>query len=558
MLRGEDTNTFNLAKQRKIKEALALLMDVDASQVSIQSIENATATAIASAQWPRRSASGDTVGSSSSFPASKGSSSNANDDDAATVRQVRRLMLQAAADAGRGKKQYKPVLKGDLALPGGPSWSALRRHIVAAGRSIVTLARLTVWSINKLAKHSKYDALLLLPLTFCCLQEFCDVGTLDSVVSGWEGEDETDVRMLERLLLLLDGDPGLALDPLPAGLGLERPLAEQLTALWEEPWARFRQAWSDGGGDLEQTFRAAAAEWRATGASATTPYAVRPRSDRSELVDDWIAEQPEGGSYAALMAQKELGSYFHPEPFCRAARKAEGAEREIRLPGHGLLEAVAALREGPAEAVLLHGCHWGRAELARRRARSGSIGFAQLLEGLDPGPDATAPTPLLRAVGQRYRAALIDEFQDTDPVQWRILRLAFPGDAHLLVMVGDPKQAIYRFRGGDLDTYRLARRSAARVLALQENRRSSAALIGSLNGLMAPAGLPRSGLPVPAVLGHEGAGIVEAVGAGVTHLQPGDRDAIVHVQPARSERHEIGVVFTLTHRSGRPGGKPRP
>ncbi|WIA10496.1 hypothetical protein OEZ85_010685 [Tetradesmus obliquus] len=42
-------------------------------------------------------------------------------------------MLQAAADTGRGKKQYKPVLKGDLALPGGPSWSALRRHIVAAG-----------------------------------------------------------------------------------------------------------------------------------------------------------------------------------------------------------------------------------------------------------------------------------------------------------------------------------------------------------------------------------------------------------------------------------------
>ncbi|AFY28090.1 LOW QUALITY PROTEIN: ATP-dependent exonuclase V beta subunit, helicase and exonuclease domain-containing [Cyanobium gracile PCC 6307] len=309
-----------------------------------------------------------------------------------------------------------------------------------------------------------------------------------------------DLGDLERLLLLLDGDPGLALDPLPPGLGLERPLAEQLTALWEEPWARFRQAWSDGGRELEQAFRAAAAQWRAAGASATTPYAVKPRNDRSELVDAWLAQQPEGGSYAALMAQKELGSYFHPDPFCRMARKVEGTEREIQLPDPGLLEAVAALREGPAEAVLLHGSHWGRAELARRRARSGSIGFAQLLEGLDPGPDATAPTPLLRAVGQRYRAALIDEFQDTDPVQWRILRLAFTGDAHLLVMVGDPKQAIYRFRGGDLDTYRLARRSAARVLALQENRRSTPALIGSLNALMAPAGLPRSDLPVPAVL----------------------------------------------------------
>jgi hypothetical protein len=42
-------------------------------------------------------------------------------------------MVQAAADSERGKKQYKPVYKGDLALPGGPSWSALRRHVVAAG-----------------------------------------------------------------------------------------------------------------------------------------------------------------------------------------------------------------------------------------------------------------------------------------------------------------------------------------------------------------------------------------------------------------------------------------
>lgn len=313
-----------------------------------------------------------------------------------------------------------------------------------------------------------------------------------------------DLEDLERQLLQLDADPGLALDPLPAGLSLERPLAEQLAALWEEPWARFRQAWSEGGRALEQGFRATAAEWRAGGAGATTPYAGRPRSDRSERVDAWLAEQPEGGDYAALMAQQDLGSYFHPDPFCRAARKAEGPERQIRLPDPGLLEAVAALREGPAEAVLLHGCHWGRAELARRRARSGSIGFAQLLEGLDPGPDATAPTPLLQAMGRRYRAALIDEFQDTDPLQWRILRLAFAGDAHLLVMVGDPKQAIYRFRGGDLDTYRLARRRAARVLALQENRRSSPELIGSLNALMGPAGLPRSGLPVPPVLARSG------------------------------------------------------
>ncbi len=308
-----------------------------------------------------------------------------------------------------------------------------------------------------------------------------------------------DLDDLERLLQLLDGDPGLVLDPLPEGLSLERPLVEQLETLWHQPWKRFRQTWAAQSQDLDQAFRATAGAWRAAGAGGTTPYAAKPRTDHCGRVGAWLAGQDATGSYAAVRAEKELGGYFHPETFCRVARSVEGPERDIRLACPDLLEAVAALREGPAEAVLLHGCHWGRAELARRRARSGSIGFAQLLEGLDPGPEATAPTPLLRAVGERYRAALIDEFQDTDPVQWRILRLAFADDAHLLVMVGDPKQAIYRFRGGDLETYRRARRSAARVLALQENRRSSPALIDGLNKLMAPAGLPRSFLPVPAV-----------------------------------------------------------
>ena len=304
---------------------------------------------------------------------------------------------------------------------------------------------------------------------------------------------------LERLLEMLDGDPGLVLDPLPEGLELERPLVDQLETLWHQPWRHFKQAWALQGQALDQALRDAAGQWRAAGASSTTPYAVKPRTDHCGLVEAWLAGQDTGGSYAAVRGEKELGGYFHPDTFCRVARAVEGPERDIRPPCPDLMEAVAALRDGPAEAVLLHGCHWGRAELARRRARSGSIGFAQLLEGLDPGPDATAPTPLLRAVGERYRAALIDEFQDTDPVQWRILRLAFADDAHLLVMVGDPKQAIYRFRGGDLDTYRRARHSATHVLALQENRRSSPALIDSLNKLMAPAGLPRSFLPVPAV-----------------------------------------------------------
>jgi hypothetical protein len=100
VLRGEDTNTFNLAKQRKIREALALLMDVDAAQVTLQSIENATATAVAAARWPSRSVAGDMSGDGGSGSGSKDGSSNAGSTVEATFRHVGhpgRVVLQAAA-----------------------------------------------------------------------------------------------------------------------------------------------------------------------------------------------------------------------------------------------------------------------------------------------------------------------------------------------------------------------------------------------------------------------------------------------------------------------------
>ncbi len=316
---------------------------------------------------------------------------------------------------------------------------------------------------------------------------------------------------LEGLLSSLDGDPALQLDPLPSGFALEAPLAAQLEALWAEAWSRFQQLWSTHGRALEATFCASAAEWRSQGFKTTTPYNPKPRKDRCGLVDGWIAAQPPGGDYGATAgrgggAEGLLRDYFHPGAFLKVARGIEGRNASngdggagIALPERPLLEAVAQLLEGPAEALLLHACHWGRAELDRRRRQSGRLGFAQLLEGLDPG-DQTS-TPLLQAVGERYAVALVDEFQDTDPVQWRILARAFQPERHRLVMVGDPKQAIYRFRGGDLSTYLLAREAATAgggISSLTDNYRSSEALTAGLNGLMQP-GLRRTGLAVPPV-----------------------------------------------------------
>ncbi|MGC5198299.1 UvrD-helicase domain-containing protein, partial [Aphanothece microscopica] len=304
---------------------------------------------------------------------------------------------------------------------------------------------------------------------------------------------------LFAILQRLDGDPALQLDPLPPGIRADEALPPQLELLWQEAWERFGQRWAERGEALQADILSAAAEWRALGLRDTKPYAPRVSRDRHGEVSAWIGGMPPGGDYAATRRQDLLRTYFHPGSFLKVARLVDGPEPS--LPQRPLLEAIAAVMEGPAEAALLHAAHWGRAELRQRRERSGRVGFGQLLEGLDPGETAAAPGPLLQTVGERYAAALIDEFQDTDPIQWRILSQAFDPARHRLVLVGDPKQAIYRFRGGELATYRRAEaaaRDGGGVYALSDNYRSTPALVAALNALMAP-GLRRSDLPVPPV-----------------------------------------------------------
>ena len=95
--------------------------------------------------------------------------------------------------------------------------------------------------------------------------------------------------------------------------------------------------------------------------------------------------------------------------------------------------------------------------------------------------------PALRAtLREQYRACLIDEFQDTDPDQWRLFRTLFAeGDDHRLFLIGDPKQAIYAFRGANLETYFAATATARHHHTLETNYRSHPRLIEAFNALFA-------------------------------------------------------------------------
>ena len=111
------------------------------------------------------------------------------------------------------------------------------------------------------------------------------------------------------------------------------------------------------------------------------------------------------------------------------------------------------------------------------------LGFDDMLLNLYERLQAAGGAALARRLRELYAAALIDEFQDTDPLQYGIFRRLFHEGATPLFLVGDPKQAIYGFRSADLPTYLRARADARQHYTLAANQRSAPALLRALNGL---------------------------------------------------------------------------
>jgi exodeoxyribonuclease V beta subunit len=90
---------------------------------------------------------------------------------------------------------------------------------------------------------------------------------------------------------------------------------------------------------------------------------------------------------------------------------------------------------------------------------------------------------LIKAVEQQYSIALIDEFQDTDKTQWHIFSRLFASPKQALYLIGDPKQAIYKFRGADIHTYLSAKKQATQHYTLAHNWRSHPNLVAAINQL---------------------------------------------------------------------------
>jgi len=107
------------------------------------------------------------------------------------------------------------------------------------------------------------------------------------------------------------------------------------------------------------------------------------------------------------------------------------------------------------------------------------MGFDDLITNAYKAVKEDGEKILFKAVQKKYEAILVDEFQDTDKMQFEIFSYLFKGKPFF--MIGDPKQAIYRFRGGDIYAYLVAKKESKYQYTLEKNFRSQKRLLCALN-----------------------------------------------------------------------------
>ncbi|MCW2690325.1 MAG: exodeoxyribonuclease beta subunit, partial [Mycobacterium sp.] len=204
-----------------------------------------------------------------------------------------------------------------------------------------------------------------------------------------------------------------------------------------------------------------------------------------ESLDDLVAEIVDDLYLAHFGQQRDEPLLTHGEALKLAREVVRNPCTELR-PSHPQPGTEPAIRVDFANRVL--------AELERRKRRLGILGYDDLLSRLAAALESD-DSPARARMHQRWTIVMVDEFQDTDPVQWQVIDRAFSGRS-TLVLIGDPKQAIYAFRGGDIVTYLRAASTAGKRQTLGTNWRSDGVLVDSLQTVLRGAELGDAGIVV--------------------------------------------------------------
>lgn len=282
---------------------------------------------------------------------------------------------------------------------------------------------------------------------------------------------------------------------------VDKTLASAVRALWPSPAALLREmnGWLDnselemrppaGDETLAARHQAAMARIEAVKAAWLAQVdEIRRQTDghisryTGKNYEGWLAK-------IADWAQDEASGYAIPKELDRfgqtvlEANLKKGGELPS-LPLFSEIDQLLASRPGIRDLILQRAAVVVRSRMQASKRQAHQLSFDDLLKDLDGALGSSLGERLCERIRATYRVAMIDEFQDTDPQQYRIFHRLYGGHQDTaLLMIGDPKQAIYGFRGADIFTYIQARRNVSAHYTLGRNWRSSGALVAAVNGL---------------------------------------------------------------------------
>lgn len=214
-------------------------------------------------------------------------------------------------------------------------------------------------------------------------------------------------------------------------------------------------------------------------------------TSRLKTLRDWAA------SPTAIAFDKPENLAKLSLPYLHEALKAktvmpDSLSQDSVLQALAELPAQVAALPKPIDAAWHHAAQSVSQRFTAAKQARALLGFDDLLTRLDAALQGERGDTLRALIRQQFPVALIDEFQDTDPLQYRLFDALYALAANHrergIFLIGDPKQAIYSFRGADINAYLKARQdTAGRLSALDTNFRSSQTLIDSVNALFEQA-----------------------------------------------------------------------
>jgi len=284
-------------------------------------------------------------------------------------------------------------------------------------------------------------------------------------------------QLLSQLLPLWRGDLQLAAAP---AVPVAQLLGDELTER-EAQLARLKAPWQQWLDEIAQIIEAGRAAGQTNNSKLRADYVASWLSSLKTWRDDPTLVEPKAGKWQERLT---------PEGIAEAWKGA--------APTHPAFDAIAALPKALAAlsdcsfALRLHALDWVQTRFRQRQSQLAQQGFDDLLSQLAGALLSSQGEHLAALIRAQFPQALIDEFQDTDYCQWQIFSRIYQPEAQRqdcnLLLIGDPKQAIYSFRGADIYTYLVAKQQTqGRHFSLDTNFRSSTALVSAVNQLFMQA-----------------------------------------------------------------------